>query len=106
MNPMAEAMKKAGVVDEKDIERVTEQTRIDEEVRLIADEMMRRFEIASQKIPVHLVREMVSWMEANKLIPIEVIESWALISRKEGVDGVQREWAKWLSAWREVKAQN
>jgi hypothetical protein len=102
MNAMADAMKRAGLVSEEDTKRAAKDAEREAEVERIIHEAALRFDSAMSGLPSGLAREMADWMEANKLIPIEVLEAWALINKREGVKGVRREWAKWLGAWREA----
>ena len=105
MNAMAAAMQKAGLVTDEDMKRANEEAEREAEVERIVREAALRFDAAMSALPPGLAREMAEWMEANKLIPVEVLEAWGLIMRGEGIKGVRREWAKWLGAWREAHEQ-
>jgi hypothetical protein len=103
MNAMAAALQKAGLVDDEDVRKANEARAREAEVEAAIRRAALRFDSAMSGLPSGLAREMAEWMEDHKLIPVEVLEAWALIMRNEGIKGVRREWAKWLNAWREAQ---
>ena len=99
MNTIAQAMLRAGLATDKDVKRTVAE-------KVIEDKVALRYDIAMSDIPSGIATEMMEWMErTNIVIPIKVIEQWGEVRRLEGVKGVVREWARWLSTYLDVERQ-
>lgn len=103
MNVMTDAMLKAGLVRAEDIERAQHQRKAEEEAERKARQLAQRYEAALIRIGGRNF-EMKTWMkETGRTIPLEVLEKWASLADERDWRALDREWVKWLAAWREAQ---
>lgn len=104
MVSMAEALLQGGVISPKDIATLEERAEAECKAKLqnpdLGDRIARRN--VKDSLPHDIVVELNAWEEESGIIvPLEILERWAVCYERFDRTGLLREWAKWLHAYSE-----